>query len=333
MFVPQCHDPSVGDRGHHPLRHGPQAVRLGGIIPSMRKSDRTLHHGHITRAGPAAVRHVLAEAAQTAIRKEPYHSDFLATKRRRGSGIALIRITLTTSRVPLRTARPRGRAAPMFVRLVKSAGRVRGILAARPRRRYSSETARLAHLTSWVVRSPHFIQASRRYATARGRRLRARNHRKTAPRLQAREPPDRRGTGEAARGPQDHIDVLAAGVDSEHADAGAVGDGRRQHPHLHLDGHRRPGQPTIGTTSTPSPGPTCPMGPRSARPAALAEGRNVRWRRKRSSPARRPRRPRRVRTGRLWPSTAPTRVTLVRTHRLLGERRGSTRRPRRRSRS
>ncbi len=53
-----------------------------GIIPSMRNSDRTLHHGHITRAGPAAVRHVLAEAAQTAIRKEPYHSDFLATKRR-----------------------------------------------------------------------------------------------------------------------------------------------------------------------------------------------------------------------------------------------------------
>ena len=34
-----------------------------GIIPSMRNSDRTLHHGHITRAGPAAVRHVLSEAA------------------------------------------------------------------------------------------------------------------------------------------------------------------------------------------------------------------------------------------------------------------------------
>jgi len=31
-----------------------------GIIPSMRNSDRTVHHGHITRAGPAAVRHVLA---------------------------------------------------------------------------------------------------------------------------------------------------------------------------------------------------------------------------------------------------------------------------------
>jgi transposase len=57
----------------------------------MRNSDRTIHHGHITRAGPSAVRHVLAEAAQTAIRKEPYHSDFLATKQRRGTGIALVR--------------------------------------------------------------------------------------------------------------------------------------------------------------------------------------------------------------------------------------------------
>jgi len=62
-----------------------------GIIPSMRNSDRTRHHGHITRAGPAAVRHVLAEAAHGAIRKEPYRSDFLATKRRRGTGIALVR--------------------------------------------------------------------------------------------------------------------------------------------------------------------------------------------------------------------------------------------------
>jgi len=64
-----------------------------GIIPSMRNSDRTVHHGHITRAGPAAVRHVLAEAAHGAIRKEPYRSDFLATRRRRGMGIALVRIS------------------------------------------------------------------------------------------------------------------------------------------------------------------------------------------------------------------------------------------------
>ncbi len=36
------------------------------LIPSMRNSDRTVHHGHITKAGPAAVRHVLGEAAHVA---------------------------------------------------------------------------------------------------------------------------------------------------------------------------------------------------------------------------------------------------------------------------
>ena len=41
----------------------------------------------------SAVRHALAEAAQVAIRKEPYHSDHLATKQRRGTGIALVRVS------------------------------------------------------------------------------------------------------------------------------------------------------------------------------------------------------------------------------------------------
>jgi len=66
-----------------------------GIIPSMRNSDWTFHHGHITRVGPAAVRHVLAEGALNAIRKELFRSDYLATERRRGTGIALIRVAGT----------------------------------------------------------------------------------------------------------------------------------------------------------------------------------------------------------------------------------------------
>ena len=37
------------------------------------------------------MRHVLAEAALVAVRKEPYRTDYIATKRRRGSGIALVR--------------------------------------------------------------------------------------------------------------------------------------------------------------------------------------------------------------------------------------------------
>lgn len=49
--------------------------------------------GHITKAGPRSVRHVLGEAAHVACRHEPYASDFAATKRRRGTGIALVRIS------------------------------------------------------------------------------------------------------------------------------------------------------------------------------------------------------------------------------------------------
>lgn len=63
-----------------------------GLTPSMRNSDRTVHHGHITKAGPRSVRHVLGEAAHVARHHEPYASDFTATKRRRGTGIALVRI-------------------------------------------------------------------------------------------------------------------------------------------------------------------------------------------------------------------------------------------------
>jgi transposase len=63
-----------------------------GLTPAMRNSDRKIRHGHITKAGPQAVRHVLGEAAQVAIRSEPHRSDFAATKRRRGTGIALVRV-------------------------------------------------------------------------------------------------------------------------------------------------------------------------------------------------------------------------------------------------
>jgi transposase len=59
----------------------------------MRNSDWTVHHGHITKAGPRSVRHVLGEAAHVARHHEPYASDFAATKRRRGTGIALVRVS------------------------------------------------------------------------------------------------------------------------------------------------------------------------------------------------------------------------------------------------
>jgi transposase len=64
-----------------------------GLTPAVRNSDRKVRHGHITKAGPTALRHVLGEAAHVARQREPYASDFAATKARRGTGIALVRIS------------------------------------------------------------------------------------------------------------------------------------------------------------------------------------------------------------------------------------------------
>jgi transposase len=80
----------IGDISRFPTAR--KLCAWAGLTPSMRNSDRTVHHGHITKAGPAAVRHVLGEAAHVARRYEPYCSDFLATKARRGTGIALVRV-------------------------------------------------------------------------------------------------------------------------------------------------------------------------------------------------------------------------------------------------
>lgn len=78
------------------IRRFPTSRKLcawAGLTPSMRNSDRSIRHGHITKAGPQAVRHVLGEAAHVARRYEPYASDFAAIKARRGTGIALVRLS------------------------------------------------------------------------------------------------------------------------------------------------------------------------------------------------------------------------------------------------
>jgi transposase len=79
----------IGDIARFPTAR--KLCAWAGLIPAMRNSDRKLRHGHITKAGPSAVRHVLGEAVQVAVRSEPYRADFLRTKRRRGTGIALVR--------------------------------------------------------------------------------------------------------------------------------------------------------------------------------------------------------------------------------------------------
>jgi transposase len=59
-----------------------------GLTPAVRGSDRTVHHGHISKQGPAWVRWVLCEAAQTATRHPDFAPGYEALARRRGKKIA-----------------------------------------------------------------------------------------------------------------------------------------------------------------------------------------------------------------------------------------------------
>ena len=59
-----------------------------GLTPTVRGSDRTVRHGHISKQGPAWVRWVLCEAAQTAKRHPGFAPGYEATARRRGKKIA-----------------------------------------------------------------------------------------------------------------------------------------------------------------------------------------------------------------------------------------------------
>ncbi|HWG64509.1 MAG TPA: transposase [Streptosporangiaceae bacterium] len=59
-----------------------------GLTPTVRGSDRTVHHGHISKQGPAWARWVLCEAAQTAKRHPDFAPGYDALARRRGKKIA-----------------------------------------------------------------------------------------------------------------------------------------------------------------------------------------------------------------------------------------------------
>ena len=59
-----------------------------GLTPTVRGSDRTVHHGHISKKGPTWVRWVACEAAQTAKRHPDFAPGYEALARRRGKKIA-----------------------------------------------------------------------------------------------------------------------------------------------------------------------------------------------------------------------------------------------------
>jgi len=76
----------TGDIGRFPTAR--KLAAWAGLTPTVRGSDQTVRHGHISKQGSAWLRWILCEAAQTAKR----HPDFAATyqqiTRRRGKKIA-----------------------------------------------------------------------------------------------------------------------------------------------------------------------------------------------------------------------------------------------------
>ena len=59
-----------------------------GLTPTVRGSDRTVRHGHISKQGSAWLRWILCEAAQTAKRHPDFAASHQAITRRRGKKIA-----------------------------------------------------------------------------------------------------------------------------------------------------------------------------------------------------------------------------------------------------
>jgi transposase len=63
-----------------------------GLTPTVRGSDLTVRHGHISKQGSAWLRWVLNQAAQTAKRSPQFAATYAAITKRRGKKIATIAI-------------------------------------------------------------------------------------------------------------------------------------------------------------------------------------------------------------------------------------------------
>ena len=59
-----------------------------GLTPTVRGSDRTVHHGHISEQGSPWLRWILCEAAQSAKRSGEFSGFYQDPSRRRGKKIA-----------------------------------------------------------------------------------------------------------------------------------------------------------------------------------------------------------------------------------------------------
>jgi transposase len=73
----------------------PSARKLASwaeLTPTVRGSDRTVRHGHISKQDPAWLRWVLNQAAQTAKRSPEFAATYSSIAKRRGKKIATITI-------------------------------------------------------------------------------------------------------------------------------------------------------------------------------------------------------------------------------------------------
>jgi transposase len=78
------------------IRRFPTARKLcawAGLTPTVRNSDRTVRHGHITKQGSKWVRFVLGEAAHVAKRYPPFAHPYADIAQRRGKNIATVAVS------------------------------------------------------------------------------------------------------------------------------------------------------------------------------------------------------------------------------------------------
>jgi transposase len=80
----------IGDISRFPSAR--KLASWAGLTPTVRGSDRTVRHGHISKQGSAWLRWVLNQAAQTAKRSPDFAATYAAIARRRGKKIATIAV-------------------------------------------------------------------------------------------------------------------------------------------------------------------------------------------------------------------------------------------------
>ena len=81
----------IGDISRFPTAR--KLCAWAGLTPSVHNSDVKVRHGHITKAGPAAVRAVLTEASYRPVTSPPFAKFFEEVAKRRGKRIATVALS------------------------------------------------------------------------------------------------------------------------------------------------------------------------------------------------------------------------------------------------